>query len=221
MNLPCLCSIDRAGIVGEDGPTHHGVFDVSILSPIPNIVLFAPKDARELRQFVNTAFHNFNKPYFIRIPRGSIDDIKVDYNNQLELGTWTIESFKDDYKMTLICYGDNVEKIKTIIKSKHLNIRIINARFIKPIDEDMVHKIFTENNKPILVYETILKTGSLGSILLTYCNEKHILRTFEHIALADHYSKQGSVQEIYDDEKIDLATVINKCEELMNGKKEN
>ena len=189
MDLPCLCSIDRAGIVGEDGPTHHGVFDVSILSPIPNIVLFAPKDARELRQFVNTAFHNFNKPYFIRIPRGS--------------------------------YGDNVEKIKTIIKSKHLNIRIINARFIKPIDEDMVHKIFTENNKPILVYETILKTGSLGSILLTYCNEKHILRTFEHIALADHYSKQGSVQEIYDDEKIDLDTVINKCEELMNGKKEN
>ena len=64
-----------------------------------------------------------------------------------------------------------------------------------------------------------LKTGSLGSILLTYCNEKHILRTFEHIALADHYSKQGSVQEIYDDEKIDLDTVINKCEELMNGKK--
>ena len=221
MDLPCLCSIDRAGIVGEDGPTHHGVFDVSILSPIPNIVLFAPKDARELRQFVNTAFHNFNKPYFIRIPRGSIDDIKVDYNNQLELGTWAIESCKDDYKMTLICYGDNVEKIKTIIKSKHLNIRIINARFIKPIDEDMVHKIFTENNKPILVYETILKTGSLGSILLTYCNEKHILRTFEHIALADHYSKQGSVQEIYDDEKIDLDTVINKCEELMNGKKEN
>lgn len=221
MDLPCLCSIDRAGIVGEDGPTHHGVFDVSILSPIPNIVLFAPKDARELRQFVNTAFHNFNKPYFIRIPRGSIDDIKVDYNNQLELGTWTIESCKDDYKMTLICYGDKVEKIKTIIKSKHLTIRIINARFIKPIDEDMVHKIFTENNKPILVYETILKTGSLGSILLTYCNEKHILRTFEHIALADHYSKQGSVQEIYDDEKIDLDTVINKCEELMNGKKEN
>ena len=85
----------------------------------------------------------------------------------------------------------------------------------------MVHKIFTENNKTILVYETILKTGSLGSILLTYCNEKHILRTFEHIALADHYSKQGSVQEIYDDEKIDLDTVINKCEELMNGKKEN
>lgn len=221
MDLPCLCSIDRAGIVGEDGPTHHGVFDVSILSPIPNIVLFAPKDARELRQFVNTAFHNFNKPYFIRIPRGSIDDIKVDYNNQLELGTWTIESCKDDYKMTLICYGDNVEKIKTTIKIKHLNIRIINARFIKPIDEDMVHKIFTENDKPILVYETILKTGSLGSILLTYCNEKHILRTFEHIALADHYSKQGSVQEIYDDEKIDLDTVINKCEELMNGKKEN
>ena len=87
--------------------------------------------------------------------------------------------------------------------------------------QDIPKQFINVYDKPILVYETILKTGSLGSILLTYCNEKHILRTFEHIALADHYSKQGSVQEIYDDEKIDLDTVINKCEELMNGKKEN
>ncbi len=221
MNLPCLCSIDRAGIVGEDGPTHHGVFDISILSPVPNLILFAPKDAKELRQFVNTAFHNFNRPYFLRIPRGSIEDSKVDYNNQLELGTWTIESCENDYKLTVICYGDNVLKLKKLIEELHLKIRIVNARFIKPIDKDMVHKIFAEDSKPVLVYETVLKTGSLGSILLNYCNENHILRDFEHIAIEDHYSKQGSIQEIYEDEKIDLDTVINKCEELMNGKKTN
>ena len=123
--------------------------------------------------------------------------------------------------MTIICYGDNVLKLKDFIERQHLNIRIVNARFIKPIDKDMVHKIFTEDNKPVLVYETVLKTGSLGSILLTYCNENHILRSFEHIAIEDHYSKQGTVQEIYEDEKIDLNTVIDKCEELMNGKKAN
>ena len=221
MNLPCLCSIDRAGIVGEDGPTHHGVFDIGILSPIPHLILFAPKDAKELRQFVNMAFHDFNRPYFLRIPRGSIEDTKVDYSNQLKLGTWTIETCEKDYDMTIICYGDNVLKLKDFIERQHLNIRIVNARFIKPIDKDMVHKIFTEDNKPVLVYETVLKTGSLGSILLTYCNENHILRSFEHIAIEDHYSKQGTVQEIYEDEKIDLNTVIDKCEELMNGKKAN
>lgn len=221
MNLPCLCSVDRAGIVGEDGPTHHGVFDISFLTPIPNIVLFAPKDAKELRQFTNMAFSHFNKPYFVRIPRGSIIDTKVDYAMQLELGTWSIETCKDNYDMTLICYGDNVLKLKSIIEDEHLNIRLINARFIKPFDETMVHNIFVENNKPILVYETIVKTGSLGSILLTYCNDKHILRSFDHIAIGDHYSKQGTIKEIYEDEGIDLKSVINKCEEMINGKKED
>lgn len=221
MNLPCLCSVDRAGIVGEDGPTHHGVFDISFLTPIPNIVLFAPKDAKELRQFTNMAFKNFNMPYFVRIPRGSIIDAKVDYDVQLDLGTWTIETCEDNYDMTLICYGDNVLKLKSLIEDKHLNIRLINARFIKPLDENMVHNIFMENSKPILVYETIVKTGSLGSILLTYCNEKHILRSFEHIAIGDHYSKQGTIREIYEDEGIDLKSVISKCEEMINGKKEN
>ena len=137
------------------------------------------------------------------------------------IGSHTVtELLKEGYEVIVIdnlinSAYDVVDRIKKLSKRDFV--------FYKGdiTDESLLFKIFTENNKPILVYETILKTGSLGSILLTYCNEKHILRTFEHIALADHYSKQGSVQEIYDDEKIDLDTVINKCEELMNGKKEN
>ena len=221
MKLPCLCSIDRAGIVGEDGPTHHGVFDIGFLTPIPNIVYFAPKDAKELRTYVNTCFTNFNKPYFLRIPRGSIDDHPVDYHNTLKIGTWTIECHEENYELTIICYGENVTRVKNMIEENHLPIRLINARFIKPIDYNMVHTIFKNDEKPIIVYETVLKTGSLGSILLTYCNENRILRSFEHIAIQDHFSKQGTVNEILEDEHVDIKSLLLKCEELLNGKKEN
>ena len=85
----------------------------------------------------------------------------------------------------------------------------------------MVHKIFKNDEKPIIVYETVLKTGSLGSILLTYCNENRILRSFKHIAIQDHFSKQGTVNEILEDEHVDIKSLLLKCEELLNGKKEN
>ena len=131
-----------------------------------------------------------------------------------------VELLNNGYEVVILDNFSN-SKRENLSKIKQITGKDFTFYEGNMIDEGILDKIFTENNKPILAYETILKTGSLGSILLTYCNEKHILRTFEHIALADHYSKQGSVQEIYDDEKIDLDTVINKCEELMNGKKEN
>lgn len=221
MNLPCLCSIDRAGIVGSDGPTHHGVFDLSFMNAIPNIVYFAPKDAIELKKFINTAFLYFKAPYFVRIPRGSIQDVDLDLKQTLEIGTWLIEMNQDDFDMTIITYGENVNIVKKMISDQNLKIRLINARFIKPFDNEMIKSIFKKDNKPILVYETDLKAGSLGTSILNYCNKLHILRSFEHIAIEDHFSMQGSKDEIYKDEKIDIDSVLEKCTELINGKEKN
>lgn len=221
MSLPCLCSIDRAGIVGSDGPTHHGVFDVSFMSAIPNIVYFAPKDAVELKQFVNTAFTNFQVPYFIRIPRGNIEDKEVALNDVIEIGTWTIEMYPDDYDMTIITYGENVNIVKNMIETNSYKIRLVNARFIKPFDKMMIKHIFQDDRKPVMVYETDLKAGSLGTYVLDFCNKIHILRDFEHIAIENHFSMQGSKEDIYKDEGIDIDTVFNKCKELINGKKES
>lgn len=219
MNLPCLCSIDRAGIVGSDGPTHHGVFDLSFMNAIPNIVYFAPKDAVELKKFINTAFLNFQAPYFVRIPRGFIEDSDTGMEDTLEIGTWETVLNKDDFDMTIITYGENVSIIEKMIICEQLKIRLINARFIKPFDKQMIKDIFQNDDKPVLVYETDLKAGSLGSYILEYCNKIHILRSFEHIAIEDHFSIQGSKEEIYKDENIDAGSVLNKCKELMNGKK--
>lgn len=221
MNLPCLCSIDRAGIVGSDGPTHHGVFDLSFMNAIPNIVYFAPKDAVELKKFINTAFLNFQAPYFVRIPRGFIQDNEISLEETLETGTWEIILNKDEFDMTIITYGENVAVIEEMINSENLKIRLVNARYIKPFDKQMVKDIFVNDTKPVLVYETDLKAGSLGSYILEYCNKIHILRSFEHIAIEDHFSMQGSKEEIYKDEHIDVESVLNKCKELINGKKAN
>lgn len=221
MSLPCLCSIDRAGIVGSDGPTHHGVFDISFMNAIPNIVYFAPKDAVELKQFVNTAFTNFQVPYFIRIPRGNTEDKAVALNDVIELGTWTVELYPDEYDMTIITYGENVNIVKNMIETNSLKIRLVNARFIKPFDKMMIKHIFQDDQKPVMVYETDLKAGSLGTYILDFCNKIHVLRDFEHIAIENHFSMQGSKEEIYKDEGIDINAVFIKCKELINGKKES
>lgn len=227
MKLPCLCSIDRAGIVGSDGPTHHGVFDLSFMNAIPHIVYFAPKNAKELKMFMNTAFQMFDKPYFIRIPKGDIDnDDDVSLGLTLPLGKWSIETYESNYEMTLITYGENVNIVKKMIDDHQLKIRLVNAKFIKPLDYELLQCIFGDDNKPIMVYETDLRIGSLGSMILDYCNQIHILRPFEHIAIDDHFSKQGNKQQIYQDEHIDIHSVFKKCEaiinkELVHGKKES
>ena len=221
MSLPCLCCIDRAGIVGSDGPTHHGVFDLSFMNAIPNIVYFAPKDAIELKQFINTAFINFQVPYFVRIPRGCVENKAVNLNDVLELGSWTVESNPENYDMTVITYGENVNIVKAMISVNQMNIRLINARFIKPFDKEMVKHVFKDDNKPVLVYETDLKAGSLGTYILDFCNKLHILRDFEHIAIENHFSMQGSKEEIYKDEGIDIDTVLIRCKELINGKEKS
>lgn len=220
MKLPCLVSIDRAGIVGSDGPTHHGVFDISFLAAIPHVVLFAPKDGYEAKQFINTVFQNFDAPYFMRIPRGKIRDVKCDLDEKLDIGTWSVECHENDFDMTVITYGHNVNTLKKELEHLDIKIRIVNARFIKPLDYQMIQTIFMQD-KPIIVYETDLRIGSLGDLILDYCNQENILRHFEHIAIDDHYSCQGTVNEIYKDEKIDIETVISRCREIYDEKGKN
>lgn len=226
MNLPCLCSIDRAGIVGSDGPTHHGVFDLSFMNAIPHIVLFAPKDAEELKMFINTVFLHFSKPYFVRVPKGEIFNADVSLDLTLPIGKWSVELNESHYEMTIITYGENVNKVKDMIVCHNLNIRLVNAKFIKPFDYELVQSIFADDDKPVMVYETDLKIGSLGDVLLNYCNQVHILRPFEHIGIDDHFSKQGDKEQIFKFEHIDIDSVLKKCKimlnkESINGKKES
>ncbi|RHM63640.1 MULTISPECIES: 1-deoxy-D-xylulose-5-phosphate synthase [Coprobacillaceae] len=219
MNLPCLIAVDRAGIVGSDGPTHHGVFDLSILTPLPHIVIFAPKDAKEAKLYINTVFMNFYHPYVVRIPRGKVENCILNLNDTIQIGSWTIEGVKENYDITIICYGDNVDRILTL-QQQSFKIRVVNARFIKPLDQNILKSVMNDD-KPVIVYETDLKLGSLGEHIASFCNDYGISKKFKHIAIDDHYSPQGSLDDIYREEKIDLDSVLQCCKEVLHEERKN
>ena len=165
MNLPCLIGIDRAGLVGGDGATHHGVFDIGIIAPIPGVVIMAPKDEEEAQKMINTAYQNKDHPYVMRYSKNKVIDTHQHTDETIKLGEWELIKETEDAAVNVVTYGDNVLAVLEMAETDHLPINIINARFIKPIDEGMLNKI---SDKPIIVYETDLMKGSLGSIMSLY-----------------------------------------------------
>ena len=163
MDNHVIFCIDRSGIVPEDGISHQGLFDIPMLSSVPNMVITSPSSAYEANCLINTAL-NANKPFAIRYPK---INLKYDYGKPeiLKIGSWEVLNEGED--ATIITYGDFVSKAINI-NDKFANIRksltIVNARFIKPFDVDLFKQII-KTNKPIFIYEESMINGSLGSIL--------------------------------------------------------
>ncbi len=214
MNLPCLIGIDRSGLVGSDGETHHGVFDISFLSSIPHIVFMTPKDAREARLMINTAFINFDKPYIIRFPRGQVMNQEVDTKETIPIGSW--EKVIDDVKnsITVITYDAKVNQVKDLIEDNQLPINLINARFIKPIDTHMLDELH-HNHQKLIVYETDMMIGSLGSMIAQYYSINHIEMNIDYLAIKDKYTPQGDISLLLEKENIALKDLLSLIKEIL------
>lgn len=217
MDLSCLICVDRCGFVGADGPTHHGVFDLGILTPLPNVIICTPSNSYDAKCFINTFLNNHDHPYILRIPRGDIEDVTVN-DEQLEIGKWQIIN-PDDYDVTIVCYGQNVNFIRDFFANKDIKVRIIDALFIKPMDENLLVQIVDE--KPLIVYETELKIGSLASNIAYFYNQKNILKKIYSFGVDDHYSVQGTVQEILEDEGLDMNSFYHKVKEILDEERKN
>ena len=152
-NLKVIIGIDRAGIVGEDGATHQGIYDISMLSAMPNIKIFMPKDDIETIGLFNYAFNHLDSPIAIRYPRASFKIKSYDYKYECS-PEWEI--IKKGNKANVISYGPDVVRISNL----DLDINVYNAKSIKPIDEIMLKNIF-ENNLLIIVVEQVISSGSL------------------------------------------------------------
>ena len=139
MDLPVLIGIDRAGLVGSDGETHHGIFDIGILRPIPNLILAQPKDANEARNLLYTALKQ-DHPFAIRYPRGEVDCSNLEEMKEIPF-TWTVETDPADPKCIVLAYGPDVLSIQNKIEVNGLPVRLINCRFFKPLDEAMIQSI--------------------------------------------------------------------------------
>ena len=171
--LPVIFALDRAGIVGEDGPTHHGVFDYSFLRHIPNLMIMAPKDENELRHMLYTAFH-VNGPVVIRYPRGNGLGVSIDQPfQQLVIGS--AESLKVGNDIVFLATGAMVEpcqRASQLLEVQGIQAGVVNARFIKPLDEQMIRGLSRDVGIIVTVEDNIL-AGGFGSAVLEYINEQN------------------------------------------------
>lgn len=218
MNLPCLIGIDRAGLVGGDGATHHGVFDIGLIAPIPGVIIMAPKDEEEAQKMINTAYQNKDHPYVMRYSKNKVIDTHQHTDETIKAGQWELIKEMEDAAINVVTYGDNVLAVLKMAETDHLPINIINARFIKPIDKDMLERM---SDKPIIVYETDLMSGSLGSIMSLYYEKNHINVDMSFIGIDDHYVTFGDNESLYKQEHISLNDLKNKIEEIEHEKRKN
>lgn len=208
MDLPVVIGIDRAGLVGDDGETHQGVFDISFLRSIPNLILSQPKDAQEAYDLLYTAFAA-KHPFCIRYPRGqtAVTD-KIDFH-LISIGSWERFDIGSDPKAIIISYGPDVDRIIHTIHENNLSMIVVNARFFKPIDQEMCKELFNLD-LPIYVYETDVKIGGLSSAVLEYQNE---IENHVHIlGIDDHYVQHGSIRSLRKKEHIDLESLFREIE---------
>jgi len=208
MDLPVVIGIDRSGLVGEDGPTHHGVFDVGILRPLPNLIIAQPKDAYEAQNLLFTAFEQPH-PFALRYPRGNALFKENTVLTTVEIGTWTVDKPLEETKMAVITYGPDVDKVAQKAEINHLNISVINARFIKPLDGEMLQRIH-DLKLPIIVYETDMLAGGLASAILEWCCDNECLIEITRIGIKDHYVPHGSLPQLRKFEKIDITSLFNR-----------
>ena len=173
-NLPVVFAIDRAGIVGEDGPTHNGAFDISYLRHIPNIVIMAPKDENELGRMLKTAISH-DGPVAIRYPRGAVSKIPTD----MELKKLTIgesEILKDGRDILIIALGSAIQPAKhasELLNEMGISACVINARFAKPIDASLIGNLAKEIKSVLTVEENVVQ-GGFGSAVLEHLSEMDI-----------------------------------------------
>jgi 1-deoxy-D-xylulose-5-phosphate synthase len=199
-NLPVILAIDRAGLVGEDGPTHHGTFDLSYLRQIPNWVVMAPKDGNELKNMLYTAVRWQNGPVAIRYPRGPIPDLhtcgepvesKEDFT-QIEMGSW--ERLGEGKDLAILAVGSMVYpalEASEQLGKDGINVEVVNARFVKPLDEGMLLSILKGFNKIITIEENVL-LGGFGSAILEFAETHSINNVIvKRMGIPDKFIQHG------------------------------
>ena len=192
--LPVVLAIDRAGLVGDDGPTHHGVFDLAFLRTIPNLVIMAPQDEEELRHMLYTAMQYQNGPVAIRYPRGHAQGVALtDSYTALTIGASQV--VRSGEQIALLAVGPMVQialqAADLIKKELDISAEVVNMRFIKPVDAELLEKVANDFSLVVTLEEGILKGGFGSEVLEYFANEKHHGLEILRCGLPDHFIPQG------------------------------
>ena len=219
--LHIVFAIDRAGIVGEDGATHHGTFDLSYLRIIPNMIVMSPKDDKELCQMLYSAIYDYkNCCVAIRYPRGKVISNYLNYNTANEIAPniplGKGEMLKEGKHICIIALGKMVNvanKTADELEKKNIKIGIMNARFVKPLDTELLDKIATQYNN-IITIEDGQKQGGFGSAICEYFIEKKYKNNIKIIGIDDHFVEHGQVDLLLEDEGLCVNNLMNICNNL-------
>ena len=200
-NLPVIFALDRAGLVGPDGPTHQGVFDLSYLQTIPNMTVCAPKDGNELRNLLYTALEKSDGPFAVRYPK----DCSIKYEPELKpeilkIGTW--EKLQDGEEVVLLAVGsmvDNSLRAREILLESDIFAGVVNCRFIKPFDTKMMQELAREYSIVITIEENT-RMGGFGANLRNWCADNvKIKESFHTLAIPDEFVTHGPRKQLLDD----------------------
>ncbi|MBG7630379.1 MAG: 1-deoxy-D-xylulose-5-phosphate synthase [Bacteroidetes bacterium] len=218
-NLPVIFCIDRAGIVGEDGATHHGVFDIAYLNCIPNLVIFAPLNEVELRNIMYTAQLGIDFPMAIRYPRGkgSIIDWKQPFQ-KIEIGKGTC--ITEGTKIAVLSIGTIGEKIIELQNEFPNNeVAHYNMRFVKPLDTALLHNIFNKFDT-IITIEDGTVVGGFGSAILAFSSENEYQnKAIKHLGFPDNFIEHGKVNELFENNHLSTVAIKDFILNLLHSKK--
>ncbi len=213
MNLHVVFAVDRAGIVGEDGETHQGIFDISYLRSIPNLTVMAPMDFNELRMMLKYAVEEINGPVAIRFPRGSqereiLTDKGIEYKKALKVKNGDDITIVSEGRMTSLAYN-----IAENLEETGKTVDLINLRFIKPIDMELIKESVLKT-KRIVILEESVKSGGVGEEILSSLAGYDI--SYIHKFLPDKFIEHGSVNELMQLNKLDKESILEEIKEVFS-----
>ena len=211
-NLPVVFAIDRAGLVGSDGETHQGIFDLSYMSSMPNMHVLAPKNKWELSDMLKFAV-SLNAPVAVRYPRGNAYDGLKDFRAPIEMGK--CEPIYEEKDICLLAVGSMVriaEEVRTILKDKGYKCSLVNARFVKPIDTDYIHRAAATHRLFVTMEENVA-SGGYGEKVRSYIDEKRLDANVFSIAIPDQFVTHGSVDKLLKELRMDAQSVADRIVE--------
>lgn len=198
-NLPVIFAIDRAGLVGEDGQTHHGLLDIAFLRAIINMVVTAPKDEQELRDLLYSAIEHYKVPFSIRYPRGKSLGVPIRPFKLIPLGTW--ETLKHGRDVAILAVGKMVRRAEDaaiLLTNSGISAEVINCRFIKPMDTQMLDSICSRFDNLITIEDGTV-VGGFGSGVLEYLADKSYKNNVKILGIPDRIVEHGTQDQLMEE----------------------
>ncbi|CAH8220237.1 1-deoxy-D-xylulose-5-phosphate synthase [Vibrio aestuarianus] len=216
MDLPVMFAIDRAGLVGADGQTHQGAFDLSFMRCIPNIVIMAPADENECRQMLYTG-HQHSGPSAVRYPRGNGMGVEIQTEfSALEIGKGRVLRQRDENiagtKIAILSFGTFLAN--ALQAAEQLNATVADMRFVKPLDEELIRQLATDHDVLVTIEENAI-AGGAGAGVLEFMMKEKLLKPVLNLGLPDEFIAQGSQEELHQELGLDAKGIIASIQEYV------